>query len=163
MKNLPTIRLRFHFTFSSYEVAFERLHREMAEIASAFKDDPKAVTLEQRKLLLRMFLDYSNGGFTQPSPTASYRTPEQAKQIAMEPAVSTLQSAKSETLEAEPINPSTTAQVLPAPIAAQQPSPSHSVATGTQEISDVTIDTPYCGLHKPDGTVSFGKFEIKAH
>ena len=84
MNKLPSIRIRFHFTFSSDEVAFERLHREMAEIATAFKDDKNAAAVEHRKHLQRIFLVYSNGGFTQPVIASGYRAQEQTKQILKE-------------------------------------------------------------------------------
>lgn len=82
MNKLPSIRIRFHFTFSSDEVAFERLHREMAEIATAFNDDKNAAAVEHRKHIQRIFLVYSNGGFTQPVIACGYRAPEQGQQIA---------------------------------------------------------------------------------
>ena len=83
MNKLPSIRIRFHFTFSNEDVAFERLHSEMAEIATAFKDDKNVAAIEQRKHLQRIFLAYSNGGFTQPVIGTGNRAPELASQSDM--------------------------------------------------------------------------------
>lgn len=83
MKKSTSKRIRFDFTFSAGDVAYERLHLEMIQIANTHPNDPVEAAAEQKKHLLRILHAYSNSGVSSLAPTTSYRTPEQTKQIAM--------------------------------------------------------------------------------
>lgn len=105
MKNTQDIKIRLSLNLTSELVGYDKLFNELADIEAKYGEGTPLAGKMRRKHLIGILHLYCNNGFTL-EPETSFRTPEQAKQIAMSPNVPTLPP---DALDAEVSNQATAA------------------------------------------------------
>ena len=160
MKKTQVTKIRLALNLTSELVGYDKLFNELASIDAQHGEGSPFAAKMRRKHLIEILHMYCNNGFSL-EPGTGKRAPvlgNQSDALALQ-----IAEAQSEKPFVAAVNQTETAKASLNPIAAEQSSPTQSAFTDTAQISEEASNTPYCGLHKPDGSISFGKFVIQAH